>query len=96
MIHKKEVQHIAKLARLGLTEAEIKNFQKELSSILDYFNLLKKVALKQPFLTPKKKDLSENTTREDLAKKQSPKTVSKLFGAASRKEKGCIRVKAVL
>ena len=43
MIKKQEVQHIAKLARLGLTEVEIKKFQKELSSILDYFATLKEV-----------------------------------------------------
>ncbi len=96
MIHKKEVQHIAKLARLGLTEAEIKNFQKELSSILDYFNLLKEVSLKSSLLTRKKKGLIENVTREDLAKKQPLKTVSKLFEAAPKKEKGYIKVKAVL
>jgi len=43
MISKEEVQHIAKLARLGLTEKEIKKFQKELSSILDYIEKLKEV-----------------------------------------------------
>jgi len=37
------VQHIAKLARLGLTEKEIGKFQKELSSILDYIEKLKEV-----------------------------------------------------
>ncbi|MDI6603013.1 MAG: Asp-tRNA(Asn)/Glu-tRNA(Gln) amidotransferase subunit GatC [Patescibacteria group bacterium] len=43
MISKEEVQHIAKLARLGLTEKEVKKFQKELSSILDYIEKLKEV-----------------------------------------------------
>ena len=43
MITKEEVQHIAKLARLGLTEKEIEKFQKELSSILDYIEKLKEV-----------------------------------------------------
>ncbi|MFH1894639.1 MAG: Asp-tRNA(Asn)/Glu-tRNA(Gln) amidotransferase subunit GatC [Patescibacteria group bacterium] len=43
MISKEEVKHIAKLARLGLTEEEIEKFQKELSSILDYIEKLKEV-----------------------------------------------------
>ncbi len=42
MISKEEVEHIAKLARLELTESEVKKMQKDLSAILDYFNLLKK------------------------------------------------------
>ena len=42
MISKEEVEHIAKLARLELTEKEVEKMQKDLSAILDYFNLLKK------------------------------------------------------
>ena len=40
MISKEEVKHIAKLARLGLTEKEREKMQKELSSILDYIEKL--------------------------------------------------------
>lgn len=43
MISKEEVKHIAKLARLGLKEKEIKKMQKELSSILNYVAKLKEV-----------------------------------------------------
>jgi len=43
MLSKEEVKHIAKLARLGLTDAEIEKFQKELSAILDYVEKLKEV-----------------------------------------------------
>ena len=43
MISKEEVKHIAKLARLGLSEKETEKFQKELSSILDYIEKLKEV-----------------------------------------------------
>ena len=40
MIKKQQVEHIAKLARLGLSSLEIKQYQKELSKILDYMALL--------------------------------------------------------
>lgn len=36
MISKEEVQHLAELARLKLTDAEIEGLQKDISSILDY------------------------------------------------------------
>ncbi len=38
-----EVEHIAKLANLTLTEAEITKFQLQLSAILDYIDTLQKV-----------------------------------------------------
>jgi aspartyl/glutamyl-tRNA(Asn/Gln) amidotransferase C subunit len=43
MITEKEVRHIAKLARLNLTEKETKKYQKEFSKILDYVGKLKRV-----------------------------------------------------
>ncbi len=43
MISKQQVEHMAKLARIELTENEKKKFQKELSSILDYVKQLNKV-----------------------------------------------------
>ena len=96
MISKKEVKHIAKLARLQLNEKEAAKMQRELSVILDYFSLLKELNSKTQKKKEKaKKDLIENVTREDLVKKQSTKTIEKLFTCAPKKEKGRIRVKAV-
>jgi len=43
MISQKEVEHIAQLARLGLSLEEIKKFRKQLFLILEYVNQLKKV-----------------------------------------------------
>ena len=37
MISKEEVEHIAKLARLELTEKEVGKMHKDLTAILDYF-----------------------------------------------------------
>jgi aspartyl-tRNA(Asn)/glutamyl-tRNA(Gln) amidotransferase subunit C len=38
-----EVRHIARLARLGLTDADVERFQHQLSDILDYFERLRSV-----------------------------------------------------
>lgn len=44
MIDRKTVEHVAKLARLRLTEQEIEKFTKELSAILDAFSTLQKIS----------------------------------------------------
>jgi aspartyl-tRNA(Asn)/glutamyl-tRNA(Gln) amidotransferase subunit C len=38
-----QVRHIARLARLGLTDADVEKFSHQLSEILDYFDRLKAV-----------------------------------------------------
>ncbi len=63
-----EVKHIAKLAKLSLTEQEEINFQKELSNIIDYMDKLNEVditnveSLSHPITV-------ENVFREDEVKK---------------------------
>jgi aspartyl-tRNA(Asn)/glutamyl-tRNA(Gln) amidotransferase subunit C len=42
-ITKKDVEYIANLARLGLTDQEIEHFQGQLDGILGYIDQLKKV-----------------------------------------------------
>lgn len=43
MITEKEVKHVAKLARLKLTEEEKSRYTEQFSSIIEYFNQLKEV-----------------------------------------------------
>jgi len=43
MISKKEVKHIAGLARTGLSEKEVEKYSKDLSAVLDWIDELKKV-----------------------------------------------------
>lgn len=45
-ISKKEVEHVARLARLGLNEDEKELMAKQLSAILDYADILKKLDTK--------------------------------------------------
>jgi len=90
MVSKKEVYHIAKLARIGLKEEEIEKMQKELSLILDYFKNLSEVDISKVKLTS---DSIFNVTKEDKIKTEE--NVSKLIEAAPQKEKGYIKVKSV-
>ena len=100
MIKKEEVQHIAKLARLGITKKEEEKFQKDLSSILDYFNSIKEVDVSktEPTFHPTKYffKIKLEIMREDLVESQPVETTNKLIEAAPEKKKRHIKVKAIL
>ena len=96
MISKEEVKHIAKLARLGLTPKEIEKMQKDLSLVLDYFNLLKNIDVSRVEPTSHSISRLGSFLREDKAIKRSPKEVQKLIEAAPEKEGRYIRVKEIL
>ena len=38
-----EVLHVARLARVGLTDADVTKFQQQLSQILDHFDVLRRI-----------------------------------------------------
>jgi len=95
MISKKEVQHIAKLARLGLTEREIKKMQKELSSILDYFQKLKEVDVFK--IEPMSQSIKiENIMRNDEVRKLKSEVRRKIVGQAPNTKAGYLKVKSIL
>lgn len=95
MISKEEVEHIAKLARLELTKEEIEKMQKDLSAILDYFNLLKKAPKPEKFIEGKKEDLSV-ASRKDEIKPKDLSVAERLVAAAPDKKDSYIKVKAIL
>jgi len=96
MMDKKEVQHIAKLARLGLTEKEIEKFQKELSSILEYVEKLKEVDISE--VEPTSHSIKvENVMRGDemLPKSASADEAEKLLDLAPESKDGYLKVKSI-
>jgi aspartyl-tRNA(Asn)/glutamyl-tRNA(Gln) amidotransferase subunit C len=93
MISKEEVKHIAKLARLGLTEKEIERFQKELSSILDYVEKLKKADISGVEAVSSAFKI-ENVVREDEKRKENLGN-EKLVEMTPEIEKGYVKVKSI-
>lgn len=69
MLEKKEVVHIAKLARLQVSPAEVQEYGEQLSRALEYFEQIAKVdtAGVEPLVTPT--DIEE-IWREDEVKKE--------------------------
>jgi aspartyl-tRNA(Asn)/glutamyl-tRNA(Gln) amidotransferase subunit C len=100
MISKQEVQHIAELARLGITKKEEEMFQKDLSSILDFFNSLKEVDTSaiEPTFHPAKYFFKKESgkTREDKPESRTAEETNKLRNAFPQKEKGYLKVKSIL
>ena len=60
-----QVRHIARLARLGLTDDDVEKFSHQLSDILDYFDRLKEVDTDDVPPTAYPLDL-HNVMRDDL------------------------------
>ena len=93
MISKEEVEHIAKLARLELTEAEVEKMQKDLSAILDYFALLKKAPKAEKV---KAQGANLSATRKDEVLPKDASVAEKLIAAAPDKKDDYIKVKTIL
>ena len=64
-IERKIVEHVAKLARLQLSEEELARYQQQLGAILDYIAKLEKLDVSgaEPLVHPAE---SANVFREDL------------------------------
>ena len=93
MISKEDVQHIAKLARMELGDKETGKFQKDLSSILDYFELLKEVNTDKVNPTFHPSEIKENVMREDIAR---PDNIAyDLIKQAPDKKDRYIKVRAI-
>lgn len=94
MISKEEVKHIAKLARIELKEEEVEKMQKDLSSILDYFEVIKSAKLKSKSKIGKK--IEENILRKDEASSKNLSFTNNLVARAPDKKDGYIKVKSIL
>ncbi len=88
-----EVKHIAKLAKLPLSDKEIAKFQNQLSDIIDFVDQLKKMDTANGVPTSQVTG-STNVFRED---KVTPSLSQDLvLQNASKKYKGYFVVKAIL
>ncbi|MBI4975182.1 Asp-tRNA(Asn)/Glu-tRNA(Gln) amidotransferase subunit GatC [Candidatus Peregrinibacteria bacterium] len=80
MLTEEQVRHVAKLARLKLTDDEVKKFSKQLSGVLEYVEILKEVDVKNVIITSQVTGLS-NITRGDKIEK-SPSTKEELLACS--------------
>jgi aspartyl-tRNA(Asn)/glutamyl-tRNA(Gln) amidotransferase subunit C len=92
-LSREEVLHIARLARLGLTEEDVDRMREQLSNILENFEVLKQVDTTDVPPTAQSIPL-QNVTKGDKVKPSLPQ--EQILANAPRKEGEYFRVKAVL
>jgi len=90
---KDEVKHVAKLAKLSLTPQEVKKFQKQLSEVLDYVDVLKKLDTKDIEPTSQVTGLENVFRSDEPSPSLQPEEVLK---NAKEKNNGLFLVKAIL
>ena len=88
-----EVRHIAWLARLGVTDAEVKRFREDLSVILDHFRALEELDTSGvPAATHA--SLLQNVLRDDTPAQSL--AVGEVLANAPDSEDSCLRVPPIL
>lgn len=92
-LSREEVKHIAKLARLGLTEEDVEKFREQLSNILENFEILKQVDTTNVPPTSHPVALTNVFRDDEVAPSYSPEEI---LANAPHQEDGCFRVRAVL
>ncbi|MEK7542473.1 MAG: Asp-tRNA(Asn)/Glu-tRNA(Gln) amidotransferase subunit GatC [Patescibacteria group bacterium] len=95
MLSSSKVQHIAKLARLELSDKEIVKFQKELTSIWEYFEVLSELDVSKVEPMTHAVPL-QNVSRQDIAKPKSSEEAQRLLKMAPETKDGYLKVKSIL
>ncbi len=93
-LSKSQIEHIAKLARLDLTEAELNKYGSQLSSILNYIDQLKEVDVADVPATAQVTGM-ENIFREDEVKDWDKKEIGEALNQAPELENNQIKVRRV-
>ena len=92
-LSREEVLHIARLARIALTESEINRLSEQLSHLLEHFEALQQVDTTGVPPTAQSVDL-QSVVRADEVAPSFP--VDDILANAPRREGDCFRVRAVL
>ena len=90
---REEVLHIARLARLGVTDADVDKFREQLSNLLENFEALQEVDTEGVPPTAQSIALHSVVSDDEVAPSLTPDQV---LANAPRKEEGFFRVRAVL
>jgi len=93
-LSREEVLHIARLARLGLTEAEVNQLREQLSNILENFEVLQQVDTTDVPPTAQAIPLQNVMRQDDEVIPSLPP--SQILANAPRREADFFRVRAVL
>ncbi|MBA7665975.1 Glutamyl-tRNA(Gln) amidotransferase subunit C [subsurface metagenome] len=92
-LSREEALHIARLARLGVTEEDVDKFREQLSNILENFEILRQVDTEGVPPTAQSIVLQNIMRDDEVAPSLPPEDI---LANAPRREGECFRVRAVL
>jgi aspartyl-tRNA(Asn)/glutamyl-tRNA(Gln) amidotransferase subunit C len=92
-ISREEVLHIARLARVALSEEEVDRFSEQLSNLLEHFEVLQQVDTENVPPTAQSVDLHDVMREDEVRPSYTP---DEILANAPRRDEDCFRVKPVL
>lgn len=92
MLSTDEVKHIATLARVGLTDAEVRHFQKDLSAVLEWFEELRDVDVSS---APAETSMAPESDRVAADIERHSGEAAGILANAPDKKEGYFKVKSV-
>lgn len=93
-LSEKDIRHIAHLARLQLTDTEVKQYRTELGGILRYVDQLQSLSLKKP--TVSKINVEPNYLRQDEVLSWDQSEIDTALKQATHTKDKQIKVKRIL
>ena len=93
-LSREQVEHIARLARVGLSEEDIERFSEQLSDILDYFERLRQVDTEG--VHPTAHTLPLHNVMREVDEPAPPLDREAVLGNAPVREGDYFRVKVIL
>lgn len=96
LLTKEEIEHIAKLARLGLSKEEKIKYSKELSGILDYMKKLNEVNVKNIELTVQITGLENIFRKDENPHETDVEKIKKMIGQAPERKGNFVKTKPIM
>ena len=94
---KDEIEKLARLTRLAVSESEAVSFAKDIEKILEYVSVIQDVSSeKRSFRDAPVKDALYNVMREDITPHESGAYTEALMNEIPEKENGFMKVKKIL
>lgn len=93
MIGKEDIEKLAELSRIEVTEEESAKFSKDIEAILAYVNELTEIATEEPV---KEAGVLRNVMREDEKPHDTGHYTEALLSASPDREKNYFKVKKIL
>jgi len=91
-----EIEKLASLSRMKISDTEKATFAKEIGAILNYVNQIKEVVADTAHSTSKESYLHRNVMREDVANREVLENPKDVVDSAPASQDGFVKVKKIL